>query len=127
MADLPVIQPEPEPELTNNAQLEAARFAARDLQRGDSVRAHIHRGGLCVFWVSVFLLLSLLLVWTWHLVTPDSWHFLNAEGRDRLQTILVSILGSTFVSGAARRWINTPQQQGTPSLPSPPSRDGTST
>jgi hypothetical protein len=109
MGAAPVFQPEPEPRTTPQAQDEAAQFAARALQRGDTVQTHLHRGGLVVFWVALAILLSMLVVWAWHIITPDRYHFLNESASDRLQTILVSVLGSSFVSGAARRWINPKQ------------------
>lgn len=105
MSDFPVLFPEPEPEPTGAALDEAAFFASRERLRGDVRQSHLHLGGLIVFWSALIVLLSMIVVWAWHILTPDSWQFLNHEAKDKLQTILISILGSSFVSGAARRWI----------------------
>jgi hypothetical protein len=110
----PVLQPESEPEPTSAALDEAAFFASRERRRGDARLTHLHRGGLVVFWVSLFILLGLLSVWAWHILTPDSLHFLSAQGIEKLQTVLISVLGSSFVSGAARRWIGSSDDKAQP-------------
>lgn len=105
MSTAPLIQPEPEPQPTAKAYDEAAFFEARERLRSDKRRSHFHWGGICIFWFSILVVISMSGVLVWHIITPDAWHFLNQEGRDKLQTILVAILGSSFATSAARRWI----------------------
>lgn len=110
MSATPSFNPEPEPQITNMANDEATKIAQRQLKRDDSKRTHLHYGGLAIFYVSMLILLSMLVVWAVDTLTPERFHFLSPQGQDKLQTILVSILGSSFASSAARRWIGDPDE-----------------
>ena len=102
----PRVIPEHEPEPSEKAEKEAARFASRNLQRDDTVRTHIHRGGLVVLWIIVSVGIGLFLVWAWHLGAPEKLRFLTVEQRDDLQMVLFSAVGSSFVTNVSRRWLN---------------------
>jgi hypothetical protein len=100
------VVPEEEPAASDNALLEAARFADRNLKRDDAVRTHIHRGGLVVYWTFVSVGVGLFLIWSWHLGAPERWRFLTVEQRNDLQMVLLSAVGSSFVTEASRRWLH---------------------
>lgn len=104
MGTIPEFHPEPEPEPTPQAESEAASFAARELQRGDVRNAHLHVGSLVLFWTIVITAFVMLLIWSYHLVTPDTWHFLSQQGIDKLQTILFSFAGSSVATSLSKKW-----------------------
>jgi hypothetical protein len=106
MSTQPVVIPEQEPEASENAQKEAAHFADRNLKRDDAIRTHIHRGGLVVYWAFVSVGIGLFLIWSWHLGAPEKWRFLTVEQRNDLQMVLLSAVGSSFVTEASRRWLH---------------------
>jgi hypothetical protein len=106
MSTFPTVEPEREPESTDETRKEAIRFADRNLRRDESVRTHIHLGGLAVYWIFVSVGIALFLVWSWHLGAPERWRFLNVEQRNDLQMVLLSAVGSSFVTEASRRWLH---------------------
>jgi hypothetical protein len=112
MNDFPVLHPEAEPDATDRAQKEAARISEQNLRRDERIRNHIHLAGLIVFWVFVFVvvLICLSLILAWHIGAPESWRFLNVEQRDDLKMVLLSAVGSSFVTVLSKRWLN-PRQQ----------------
>jgi hypothetical protein len=106
MSTQPVVIPEQEPEASENAQKEATRFADRNLKRDDAIRTHIHLGGLVVYWIFISVGIGLFLIWSWHLGAPDKLRFLTIEQRNDLQMVLLSAVGSSFVTEASRRWLH---------------------
>jgi hypothetical protein len=100
------VQPEPEPQPTPDALKEAAGFSEGDLRRDNAVRTHLHRGGILVYWVFLGVGVILFLIWAWHLGAPDKYRFLTVEQRNDLQMVLLSAVGSSFVTQATQRWLN---------------------
>jgi hypothetical protein len=101
-----VVRPEQETAPSENAQTEAARISSGNLRRDESVRRHIHRGGLVIYWIFVSVGIALFLVWAWHLGAPEKWRFLTVEQRYDLEMVLLSAVGSSFMTEASRRWLN---------------------
>jgi len=107
MSTLQTVEPEHEPaEATDAARKEAMDFSARNLRRDNSIRTHIHLGGLVVYWSFLSVGVALFLIWAWHLGAPDKLRFLTIEQRNDLQMVLLSAVGSSFVTEASRRWLN---------------------
>lgn len=100
-----LVRPESETAPTARAQKEAIDISAGRLQRDESVRTHLHYAGLIALWVFFAVGLGILLVWTYHLVTPESKHFLSLSQRYELQTLLLSALGSSVVTAVGRKWL----------------------
>jgi hypothetical protein len=103
------INPEQEPASSCDAQKEAAGFQQGNLDRDEAVRTHIHIAGLIVFWAFVIVGLALFIILAWHLGAPSNLHFLTAEQRNDLQMVLLSFIGSSFVTIVANRWLNPKQ------------------
>lgn len=103
-----IVVPEQEPEPTEASLKEASAIARGDLRRHEALQSHIHRAGLLVFWIAVSVAIILGLIWAWHLSAPEKWRFLDTEQRQDLQLAHVSMLGSSFVTQASRRWFKNP-------------------
>jgi hypothetical protein len=100
------VRPEEEIAPSANAQIEAARITAGNLRRDESIRRHIHRGGLVIYWIFVIVGVVLFLIWAWHLGAPEKLRFLSVEQRYDLEMVLLSAVGSSFVTDASKRWLN---------------------
>lgn len=83
----------------NNASKEAESFENANLeevarrnahQRKEHFKAHFAKAALIVFWIIVVSFLTIALIWVYHLITPEEWHFLTTLQIDKLQTILMS-------------------------------------
>lgn len=101
-----VVVPEQESEPSEDSLKEASAIARGDLRRHEAIQNHIHRAGLMVFWIAIVVGVALGLIWAWHIGAPERWRFLNTEQRQDLQLVLISMLGSSFVTQASRRWIS---------------------
>jgi hypothetical protein len=42
-------------------------------------------------------------IWLFHMVTPEKWHFLSDRQENDLKTILLTAIGSSFVTDRAQR------------------------
>jgi hypothetical protein len=101
------VRPEQEPPATAKAQKEAAAIAGGKLKRDENIRWHLHYGGVIMFWAFLAAGLALLFTWVYHIVAPQERHFLTAQQRFELQTLVLAALGSSFVTAMARRWSKT--------------------
>ena len=67
--------------------------------RHQKFRDHINRATLIVFWTVVFCLIVSILIFTFHLVTPEKWHFLSIDQIGTLKTLLGGAILSSAMSG----------------------------
>ena len=102
----PQFNPQPEPPTSEKAKSEAAALAEGNLRRYNSLRTHLHMGGLVVFWFAIVVACVLFLILAWHLGAPSGWRFLSHDEENRLQTVLFSAMGSSLVTGIARKWLD---------------------
>ena len=107
----PRIRPETPPAtLDPNAIAESHLMAQGRLskhKREETVRTHIHWATLLVFWTFVMALFTISGVWLYHLVTPTRAHFLDADQLGTLETVLLTAVGSSFITNHSRRWLST--------------------
>jgi hypothetical protein len=92
---------EPEaPEADGRAAAEASQLASgktaeelarataeREHARGQRFRDHFEWLAIGGMWAFAFVLLTIGGTWLWHLLTPDSWHWLDPEALSRVQNI----------------------------------------
>lgn len=103
VVDSPGVVPEPDPKQASpEARSEAAGFAHG---RAESRQKHLHRAAIGVFWIFVGSFTLLFLIWVFHLAAPTSWRFLTDAQLNDLQTVLLSAVGSSFVTAAAKPWL----------------------
>lgn len=50
--------------------------------------------------------LSFLFVWAWHILLPEKLHYAKNENLDIIQAVLVSIIGSSSLTGYAKNWLS---------------------
>ncbi len=67
--------------------------------RHQKFRDHINQATLAVFWTVVISLLFSIVVFTFHLITPATWHFLDEAQMSTLKTILGGAILSSAMSG----------------------------
>ena len=107
MSTIPTVNPEKEQPIPSPAALkEAAGFSEGDLRRDNAIRTQIHYGGIVIYWVFLGVGITLFLIWAWHLGAAEKYRFLTIEQRNDLQMVLLSAVGSSFVTEATRRWLN---------------------
>ncbi len=97
------------------AQAEAIKFGkGDDLEldgqrqehgRHQRFRNHANAAMLGLFWLMVALVGIGVLVFTWHLLTPDGWHWLEAPSLEKLQTLLASAVLSSAITGYVNKRI----------------------
>jgi hypothetical protein len=103
-----IIPSETAPAPTALAQSEAVAFSTGQQQkRAEKIRWHTHYATVLVFWFGVAAALVLFVTWIYHLVTPGRFHYLSTDERFELQTIVLSVVGSSFVTAMAKRWTKT--------------------
>ncbi len=103
------VKPEAEPRITEDAQKEAAGIAAGNLRRYEGMQQQFYWGGVLCFWVLLLCGMSLALVCMWHLVAPDHWRFLTAAQESELQRVLIAALGSSALTGYAKKLTRSPK------------------
>ncbi|MBB4842493.1 hypothetical protein HNP55_001008 [Paucibacter oligotrophus] len=74
---------------------------AKEHQRHQSFRDHVNRATLGIFWAIAVSIGLGVIAYTFHLLTPPSWHFLEAAQLESVKTILISALFSSALSGYA--------------------------
>lgn len=112
-AATPVFTPDASKQSDALAEEEAAKLGAgldleHDSRRQEHVRHQTFRNQvnlatLILFWVIVCCVGAGVLVFTWHLVTPASCHWLSDAARDKLQTLLAAALLSSALTGYVNR------------------------
>lgn len=74
-------------------------------KRDLSTRSQLHAVSMVALWVAAIVLLGSVIVWGWHLLTP--WAFLTPEQLNSIQTVLFSVVGSSFFTVFAKKWLST--------------------
>lgn len=99
-----IIKNQSEPDvltIDGQSSKEAKSFANENLEKEAKIRAHYRKeqfrnntsiAALIVFWLVVSSFVGMALIWVYHLVTPENWHFLSTLQNEKLQTILFSAI-----------------------------------
>ncbi len=107
-----------EPDLSDDgggvvmAQREAAKFAsgdnldkdgkAKEHNRHQKFRDHVNLAALVIFWAIVGCVVLGLIAFVFHLLAPESWHYLSEDQQEKLQTLL----GAALLSSALTQYAN---------------------
>lgn len=67
--------------------------------RHQKFRDHINKATLIVFWTVVACLVVSIIVFTFHMISPEGWHFLSDEQIGTLKTLLGGAILSSAMSG----------------------------
>lgn len=70
--------------------------------RHQTFRNHINKATLIVFWSVVVCVIVSIFVFTFHIISPSSWHFLDKEQIGTLKTLL----GGAILSSAMSSYVN---------------------
>jgi len=111
---LGVFQPDVQPAPDTRAQQEALLLGSgddlekdgkrRDHGRDQRFRDHVNIATLTLFWFVVVCVMIGVISFTFHLVFPQSWHYLDKGQLDQLKTILgAAVLSSALTGYASKR------------------------
>lgn len=67
--------------------------------RHQKFRDHINIATLVVFWTVMSCLVVSIIIFTFHMISPDSWHFLSEAQIGTLKTLLGGAILSSAMSG----------------------------
>ena len=108
-----VFAPAQEPSEDQIANREASSLAAgldleqdgqeREHARHQKFRDNINKATLWIFWMIAISLLLGVATYAWHLMTPETWHYLTEKQLDKLQTLLGSAVLSSALTGYVNR------------------------
>lgn len=79
-------------------EIESAQ-ANHEYKRNEHFRDHFERIAVCGLWLVAMLVLAAGATWFWHIMTPEGWHWLQADNVSRLQNILTGGVVATVASG----------------------------
>lgn len=74
------------------------RAAQNEAWRSESIKNTLHYVALIVLGVFVLFFVAFLVSWGYHLVTPESWHYLTSEQVDKLQSFVLSSVVAASLS-----------------------------
>jgi hypothetical protein len=72
-------------------------------RRHQTFRNHANWAILSLFWLVIISIAVGVVTFTWHLITPLSYHYLDAAALEKLQTILATALLSSALTGYAKQ------------------------
>lgn len=108
----PIVTPPPQNAGGLGAQ-EAAAFAAnknleedgkhRDHARFQKFRDHVNLASLILFWTICASVFGGILTFTWHMLAPESCHYLIPDQLEKLKTILGAAVLSSALTGYANK------------------------
>lgn len=76
----------------------------REHKRHQSFRDQVNCAMIGMFWILCTALASGIVIYSWHLMTPLLWHFLDDSQQVRLQTLLApAVLSSSLTGYVSRR------------------------
>ena len=94
---------------SRNAKEEERRLFERkesSHKRSQQVRQNIHWVSLVGLWTTCALSFCFVIVWAWHILMPESRQFLTEDRLSIIQTVLISIVGSSFITGYGKSWLD---------------------
>ncbi|MEM8985887.1 MAG: hypothetical protein AAGC95_04110 [Pseudomonadota bacterium] len=85
------------PDLTNDAQ-------QSEHYRREKIRNHIGHASLLGVWLAWSIGVVAVVIWTWHLLAPSEWRYLEDVQIDRLESILFGVVITALVSAFGRKY-----------------------
>jgi hypothetical protein len=71
--------------------------------RNERFRDHFERIAICGLWVICAMFLIVGLTWFWHLLTPQSWHWLGADEVAKLQNVVTGGIIASIAAGHIKK------------------------
>lgn len=76
----------------------------REHKRREGFRDHVHIAGKVVFWLIVFVAITIVSLWVWHIATPALWHFLESHQLAEIKSLIFSGTVVTVASAFLKRY-----------------------
>ena len=77
----------------------------KEHQRGEKLRDTLHKLVVVGVIIMGVLLIFGILVWAWHVLVTDNWHWLSTEQMREIQQIMSSVLLALVVSDYAKKYL----------------------
>lgn len=75
----------------------------RDFRRDQLFKDHVNHAALAIFWMVVFGIVWGIVAYGWHLLMPESWHYLSKAQLDKVEAILAAAILSSALTGYANK------------------------
>lgn len=75
----------------------------RDHAPFQKFRDHVNLASLILFWTVCASVFGGILTFTWHMLVPESWHYLSPDQLEKLKTILGAAVLSSALTGYANK------------------------
>ena len=99
-----LVATEAKPEVGAVAQDEAVAIAGKDYERIEAKKKHLHWVTLIVLWITVCGGFAIAGTWLFHMIAPETWHYLSSERQEMLGRMLLSGITAIFGADAVRKW-----------------------
>jgi len=86
----------------NRAKLDDNAYEGEHKRR-EVIRKHLHWGMVGLLWLGMVSIAALLLTWVYHIVAPNSCHWLSVEQLNKAQNVLFSAILAAVVSDYAKK------------------------
>lgn len=113
--DIPDIEdPKESDEGFENAKREQYRFTKEDLEnetrildhsRSEGIKNAVHSVAVVLIASAGIVLLLMMASWTYHVLTPESWHYLSPRQFEELKNMLFSASMALVVSEYAKKML----------------------
>lgn len=77
--------------------------AQNEHDRTENFRNHFERIAVCALWVFAAAMLVVGLTWFYHIITPETWHWLSPEGVAKIQNIVTGGILAAVAGGHLKR------------------------
>lgn len=84
------------------AQIEK-RALVNESHRNEKFRDHFERIAITSLWIAAFIMLSVVFTWFWHLLTPESWHWMKPDAVAKLQSFVTGGIIATIGLGHLKK------------------------
>ncbi len=75
----------------------------KEHERHQQFRDNLNLATLIIFWVIVICVVWGIVTYTFHILTPDNWHYLGDDQLDQLRSILATAILSSALTGYANK------------------------
>ncbi|MCY4224751.1 MAG: hypothetical protein OXF06_07925 [Bacteroidetes bacterium] len=64
-------------------------------KRSQQFKINFHWVSLVGLWIGFLVILAFIVVWTWHILMPETRHFVSDAKMDTIEAVILSIIGSS--------------------------------
>lgn len=80
-----------------------SRQAAAEYKRNENFKNHFERITICGLWLVAAVALVLGTAWFWHVLSPESWHWLSVDQVSKIQNFMTGGIVAAVASGHVKK------------------------